>query len=64
MSTLHVAPIQTVWQCRFSRRGYRVPGVPDQLQPETQWVCARSERRNLQPEECERCPYWEPRSMR
>ena len=26
--------LQTVWGCRWSRHEYRVPGVPDQLQPE------------------------------
>jgi hypothetical protein len=55
-------PMQTVWDCRWSRRGYRVFGVPDAFQPEALWVCLRTgDRRNVSQEECERCPQWEPR---
>lgn len=64
--TTSVAPMQTVAACRWSRHGYRVSGVPDELQPETRWVCVRADdRRSLSSEEeCERCPYWEPRLTR
>lgn len=54
------AKLQTIWDCRFSRPGYRVIGVADHLQPEKLWVCVRSgERRGVTEEECEECPYWE-----
>jgi hypothetical protein len=52
--------LQTVWGCRWSRHGYRVPDVPDQLQPERLWVCIRvGERRGVTDAECEHCPHWE-----
>jgi hypothetical protein len=35
------ATLQTIWDCRWSRPGYRVLGVPDHLQPEKLWVCIR-----------------------
>jgi hypothetical protein len=61
MATTSVADVQTAWDCRWSRPGYRVPGVPDQLQPETFWVCMRTgDRRCISSEECEECPHWEP----
>ena len=55
-------PTQTVWDCRWSRRGYRVFGVPELFQPEAPWVCLRTgDRRNVSDEECEGCPHWEGR---
>jgi hypothetical protein len=49
-----------MWDCRWSRPGYRVTGVLDHLQPETLWVCTRrGDRRAVTEEECENCPYWE-----
>lgn len=60
MATTTVATLQTAWDCRWSRPGYRVSGVPDQLQPETFWVCLRrGDRRCINYEECETCPHWE-----
>ena len=60
-----VATMQTAWDCRWSRPGYRVCGVPDHLQRETQWVCLRSgERRCIEIEECEECPHWEADELR
>lgn len=53
-------PHQTVWDCAWSRPGYRLFGVEDHLQPETVWVCVRTERRNVTEEECETCPHWVP----
>ena len=59
-STVRAAPVQTIWDCRWSRPGYRVFGVHDRLQPEKVWVCVRrAERRAVSGEECEHCPYWE-----
>lgn len=58
-STVVTATYQTIWDCRWSRPGYRVMGVPDHLQPETLWVCVRGERRGVSEEDCEKCPYWE-----
>ena len=60
MATNNGKPMQTVWDCRWSRHGYRVVGVPDAFQPEALWVCLRTgDRRNISDEECERCPHWE-----
>ena len=60
-----VATLQTVWDCRFSRPGYRVSGVPEHLQPEPLWVCLRlDERRGVSQDECEHCPFWEPDESR
>jgi hypothetical protein len=60
MATTAVATLQTAWDCRWSRLGYRVTGVPEQFQPETLWVCLRAgERRCINAEECENCPHWE-----
>jgi hypothetical protein len=53
-------PLQTIWDCRWSRPGYRLIGVEDHLQPEKLWVCVRGERRGVTEEECEECPFWEP----
>ena len=59
MATTAVATLQTAWDCRWSRLGYRVPGVPEQFQPETRWVCTRTgERRCIDTLECEQCPHW------
>lgn len=53
------ATLQAIWDCRWSRAGYRVLGVEDHLQPEKPWVCVRSERHGVTEEECENCPHWE-----
>jgi len=55
-----VATLQTIWDCRWSRPGFRLFGASEQDQPETPWVCVRTgQRRAISEEECERCPYWE-----
>ena len=60
MSTTRIATLQTIWDCRFSRPGYRLIGVEDLLQPEKLWVCDRTGvRRGVTEEECEDCPHWE-----
>ena len=52
--------LQTIWDCRWSRPGYRLIGVEDLLQPEKLWVCVRGgERRGVTEEECEECPHWQ-----
>ena len=52
--------MQTIWDCRWSRPGYRLLGVEEHLQPEKLWVCVRlGERRGVIEEECERCPFWQ-----
>jgi ribosomal protein L40E len=60
MPVTTTAVLQTIWDCRWSRPGYRLFGVEDQLQPEKLWVCARAgERRGVTAEECEKCPHWQ-----
>jgi hypothetical protein len=60
MASTAVAPLQTIWDCKWSRPGYRLFGVQDHLQPEKLWVCVRTEvRRGVTEEECEQCPFWE-----
>ena len=52
--------LQTIWDCRWSRPGYRVIGVDELLQPEKLWVCVRrGERVGVTEEECADCPHWE-----
>ena len=52
--------LQTIWDCRWSRPGYRLMGVEDHLQPEKLWVCVRrGERLGVTEEECQICPHWE-----
>jgi hypothetical protein len=59
-SRVSAAPLQTIWDCRWSRPGYRVFGVQDHPRPENVWVCVRrGERLGVSEEECEHCPYWE-----
>lgn len=53
--------LQTIWDCKWSRPGYRLIGVEDHFQPEKLWVCVRTGgRRGVTEEECEECPFWEP----
>jgi hypothetical protein len=59
MATTAITSLQTIRDCKWSRPGYRLSGVEDQLQPETLWVCVRTERRGVTEEECRTCPYWE-----
>ena len=54
------APLQMIWDCRWSRPGRHVFGVDDDLQPERPWVCIRrGDRRGVTEDECEDCPHWE-----
>jgi hypothetical protein len=60
MARTVVATEQTVWDCRFSRPGFRLFGVGEPLQPESLWVCTRNgRRRGVTDGECEKCPHWE-----
>ena len=52
------ATLQTIWDCRWSRPGYRVFGVQDHLQPEKLWVCVRRGERNGVTEEEDRFMKW------
>jgi hypothetical protein len=59
MPSTATATLQTIWDCKFSRPGYRLFGVQDHLQPEKVWVCIRTgDRRGVTEEECEACPHW------
>jgi hypothetical protein len=42
MTRTAVTTFQTIWDCRWSRPGYRVMNVEDHLQPEKLWVCVRT----------------------
>lgn len=60
MAITAAASLQTIWDCRWSRPGYRLFGVEDHLQPEKLWVCIRDgERRGVTADECEHCPQWQ-----
>ena len=60
MATTVIATLQPVWDCRWSRPGHRLTGVPDALQPESAWVCVRNgDRRDICDDECATCPHWE-----
>ena len=60
MTTFAQAP-QTVLNCRFTRLGYRLRGIDEHLQPESQWVCVRDpgQRRCVTEQECRECQSWE-----
>jgi hypothetical protein len=52
---------QTIWGCRWSQPGYRIPGLDEQSQPEPTWICIRDGVRAVVPEnKCETCERWEP----
>ncbi|HLG57609.1 MAG TPA: hypothetical protein VI485_19860 [Vicinamibacterales bacterium] len=60
MAKTAVATLQTAWDCRWSRPGFRLSGVKESLQPESVWVCIRTgERHNVTEAKCESCPHWE-----
>jgi len=60
MARTAIATLQTIWDCRWSRPGYRIAGIEDHLQPENLWVCVRQgERRGVTEEECKACVHWE-----
>jgi hypothetical protein len=59
-TTTAIATLQTIWDCRWSRPGYRLTGVQETDQPETLWVCTRTDGRTpIRGAECEACPHWE-----
>jgi hypothetical protein len=58
MAKTAVATHQPIWDCRFSRPGFRLSGLEEELQPESLWVCIRTNRRSVTEAECERCPHW------
>jgi hypothetical protein len=61
MPATAVTTLQTIWDCRYSRPGYRLLGIADHLQPQKLWVCVRrGEPRGVTEEECEGCPHWAP----
>ena len=54
------ATIQGPWNCRWSSPGHRITGLPDAVQPESVWMCARDgERRPVSDDECVQCSRWE-----
>jgi hypothetical protein len=60
MAKTAVATLQTVWDCRWSRPGFRLSGVSERLQPESLWVCIRTGGRlPVTNERCETCAHWE-----
>jgi hypothetical protein len=59
-TTTAVATLQTAWDCRWSRPGYRLTGAQEADQPEPLWVCIRTGGRTpIRGVECEACPHWE-----
>ena len=60
MAKTAIATLQTIWDCRWSRPGFRLSGVKESLQPETTWVCIRTgPRRCVTDAQCEHCAFWE-----
>ena len=60
MARTAVATLQTIWDCRWSRPGFRLTGVKEALQPESMWVCVRATpRRSVSEVECATCPHWQ-----
>lgn len=61
MDRTAVATMQTPWDCRWARLGYRLPGLPEAQQLEGLWVCVRREgvRRTVTDKECAECGFWE-----
>jgi hypothetical protein len=65
MAKTAIATLQTAWDCKWSRPGFRLAGVEESRQPESVWVCVRTkERRMLSPHTCGDCPYWEADDFR
>lgn len=60
MPTTAAATLQTAWDCKWSRPGYRLHGLAEPHQPESLWVCVRTHTRTPVGEaDCETCPLWE-----
>jgi len=65
MAKITTATQQTPWDCKWSRPGFRLAGIDDARQPESQWVCVRTgERRRLCEHTCDHCPYWQQDEFR
>lgn len=56
-----LANAKHVWDCRWSKLGYRLPR-DGQDRPDTAWTCARvpAAPRPVTDEECATCSGWEP----
>ena len=60
MARVAVATLQTIWDCKWSRPGFRLFSLGEPLQPEPLWVCTRTGGcRGVTEAECETCPHWE-----
>jgi hypothetical protein len=60
MSRIAIATLQTVWDCRWSRPGFRLSGVKESLQPESVWICVRTGTREpVSNDQCESCAHWQ-----
>jgi hypothetical protein len=65
MAKVATTTIQRIWDCRWSRPGFRLFGVAEHLQPESVWVCVRDQgRRCVVDHECDQCPRWSQPSTR
>jgi len=59
MAKIATATVQTPWECKWSRPGFRLAGIDEAQQPESVWVCVRTEeRRTLSEHTCDHCPFW------
>lgn len=56
-----IANAQHVWNCRWSKLGYRLSRTNERDQPEGPWMCVRQPetRRPVTEEECAQCKFWE-----
>jgi hypothetical protein len=60
MARTAIATLQTIWDCKWSRPGFQVPGVAAPREPASLWCCVRDGRRkDVSEEQCEKCPHWE-----
>ena len=60
MAKTAIATLQTICDCRWSRPGFRLSGVKEELQPENVWVCVRTaQRHSVTDADCASCPHWE-----
>jgi hypothetical protein len=60
MAKTAIATLQTIWDCHWSRPGFRLAGVDETQQPECLWVCVRTDTRvGVTEARCENCHDWE-----
>jgi len=60
MNRTSTMTLQTIWDCRWSRVGYRLTGVVEKEQPEPIWVCVRyGDRRAVTEDVCATCVNWQ-----